>query len=154
MIDEFEERIDEIEQYEEELFREVIEAANYVSEHSMMHYGGRYDTTELLLNNEQAEKRLENSITDITHVKALLEKEIHELELKTMEIGSEPRYVEKTVEKAQESIEDLENEIQHIKQARERPPEEKTDQGYVEDKDTEAQTLADSIKYTPKREET
>mgnify|MGYP006873403665 FL=1 len=37
MIDEFEERIDEIEQYEEELFREVIEAANYVSEHSMMH---------------------------------------------------------------------------------------------------------------------
>jgi len=80
MIDEFKESIDQIEKYEQDLNREVIEAANYVSEHSMMHYGGRYETTELLLNNEQAESRLENSITDITHVKALLEKEIKEKE--------------------------------------------------------------------------
>lgn len=120
----------------------------------MMHYGGRYDTVDLLLNNEQAESRLEDSIRDIDHVKALLERQIQELEIKTFEVGSKPRYVEKAQEKAEDTLENLEDEIEHIKEARERPPEEETDQNYVEDKETVVKTVADRIDYTPTREET
>lgn len=154
MIEAFEEPIDELEQKEEELYRELIEAANYVSEHSMMHYGGRYETTELLLNNEQAEQRLEQSVQNIAEITDQMERNIQELELKTMEVGSSPRYVEKAMEEAENALEDFEGEIEHIREARESPPEEETDQSYVQDKDTEAQTLADRIDYTPTREQT
>ncbi len=154
MIEAFEEPLEDLEQKEEDLYRELVEAANYVSEHSMMHYGGRYETTELLLNNEQAEQRLEQSIQNIEEITDQMERNIQELELKTIQMGSSPRYVEKAMEEAEDALDDFEDEIEHIREARERPPEEEIDQSYVEDKDTEAQKLADRIEYTPTREET
>ena len=153
MIEAFEEMIEGLEQKEETLYREVLEAANYVSEHSMMHYEGRYDTTELFLDNEEAEKRLEHSIRNIEKTTEDLEENIQQLQAKTTEIGASPRYVEKAMEAAQDTVKDFEDEIEHIREARERPPEEETDQEYVEQKDTEAQTLADRIDYTPTREQ-
>lgn len=129
----------------------MIEAANYVAQHSMMHYGGRYETVDLVLTNEQAETRLENSIQTIEDVKEALEDQIHEIKATTMETGSSPNYVEKAYEEAENTLEDLEDEIELIKNARERPPEEETDQEYVTDKDTEAETLADRLDFTPTR---
>lgn len=131
----------------------MIEAANYVSEHSMMHYDGRYSTTELLLTNQEAERRLENTIQEIENVKQTLEGQIDELDIKMMEKGSSPKYVEKAQEKAEETIDDLEDEIEHIRNAREAPPEEEADQEYVEARETRAETMADRLDYTPKRKE-
>lgn len=142
-----------MEETEEELYREVLEAANYVSEHSMMHYDGRYQTTELVLTNRQAERRLDNTLQQIENIKQALEGRIDELDIKMIETGSSPQYVEKAQEKAEETIDDLENEIQHIREARESPPEEEADQEYVETRETRAETVADRLDYTPKREE-
>lgn len=131
----------------------MIEAANYISEHSMMHYDGRYQTTELLLTNQQAERRLEKTLQEIENIKQVLEGQIDELEVKMIETGASPRYVERAQEEAEETLDDLEDEIEHIKEARESPPEEDSDQEYVENRETRAETVAERLDYTPKREE-
>lgn len=119
----------------------------------MMHYSGRYETVDLVLTNQQAERRLENSIQNIEDVKEALEDQLHEIEVTMMEIGSRPNYVEKAYEEAEDTLDDLEDEIEHIKEAREEPPEETADDEYVTSKDTEAETVADRIDFTPRRYE-
>lgn len=142
-----------MEEKEENLYREVMEAANYVSQHSMMHYGGKYETVDLVLTNEEAERRLETSVKRIENVKKALEEEIHETEIATLEAGASPRYVEKAMEKAEETLDNLEDEIKHINQTREKPPEKDADTEYILEKETEAENLARDIEYTPKRSE-
>lgn len=118
-----------------------------------MHYDGRYSTTELLLTNREADRRLDNTLKEIENVKQTLEGQIDELDIKMIETGSSPKYVEKAQEKAEETIDDLEDEIEHIRNAREAPPEEEADQEYVKARETRAETLADRLDYTPKRKE-
>jgi len=120
----------------------------------MMHYSGRYETTDLFLTNEQAENRLDQSIQTLEQVKEQLQGKIWELEKATLEIGAKPRYVEKAKEQAKDTKDDMETEIEIIKEARENPPEQTADQQYIQNKEIEATTLAENIDFTPQRDKT
>ena len=144
---------DEVEEKEEDLYKEVVEAANYVSEHSMMHYDGSFQTTELFLENEELETRLQETIDSIDNIKRHLEGQIEELEQRTSNTDIMTSTVEETKQEAEQTLEQLEPEIQQIKKARERPPEQEADRGYIDQKGTEAKTLVENMDYTPTGEE-
>lgn len=120
----------------------------------MMHYSGRYETTDLFLTNEQAEERLDQSIQTLEQVKEGLQGKIWELEKAALEIGAKPRYVEKAKEQAEDTRDKMKTEIETIKEARENPPEQTADQQYIQNKEIEATSLAENIDFTPRREQT
>lgn len=160
-MEELREGLNSVTSGEHELYREVVEAANYASEHPGIHYGGMFETTELFLHDEdEIMDRLENSLETSEQIKEALEQDIErlrfDLEKYAEEEGEKPEdyhVFEDELNDAEQTLEQMQKELQHIQEMKENTPEENADGEYVEDKETEAATLADRIEYTPKREE-
>lgn len=160
-MEEFREELSSIDNREHELYREVVEAANYAAEHPGIHYGGNFETTELFLNDEEEIKsRLENSLETAEEIKEALDTGIEglrfDLEEYVEQEGEKPddyQVMEEELNDAERTLEEMEKELQHIREMKENSPEESADEGYVEEKETAAETLADRLNYTPKRRE-
>lgn len=147
---------------EHELYREVVEAANYAAEHPGLHYGGKFETTDLFVehwSDEEVLQRLEASLERAEELKENLDSDIIYLRFeieKYAEEGEKPddyRIIEEELNDAEQTLEEMEKELQHIQEMKESPPEEDADEEYVKGKETKAKTLADKIDYTPKRRE-
>ncbi len=141
-----------------ELFHETVAAANYASQHSGIHYGGSLETVDLMLEDEEASKRLEDTLERAECVLEDLKGKVKSLKVRLEEYEQvngtkHPEYqrTQQELNRAEEVTGLAENEIQHVTEMRESPPEQEADQEYVQEKESEVKGLAEQMEYTPRR---
>jgi hypothetical protein len=162
-VQDFREDLGDIENYRHELFRETVEAANYAAEHPGIHYGGRFETTELFLDHwgdEEIFQRFEASLEKAEELKQELEIGIEDLRFDLEEYTEEEgektddyHVFKEELNDAERTLEQMEKEIQHIQEMKEKTPEDRVDQDYVEEKENKVKNLVEGLDYTPKRRE-
>lgn len=141
-----------------ELFHETVAAANYASQHSGIHYGGSFETVDLMLEDEEASKRLEGTLERAECVLEDLKGKVKSLKVRLEEYEQvngtkHPEYqrTQQELNMAEEVTGLAENEIQHVTEMRENPPEQEADQEYVQEKESAVKGLAEQMDYTPTR---
>lgn len=162
-MQDFSEDLDEIETYRHDLYREAVEAANYAAAHPGIHYGGMFETGDIFVenfSNEEVIRRLEASLERAEELKGDLDDDIKTLRFDLEEYadqrGEEPddyQIMQEDLNEVERSLEEMQKELQHIREMKEKTPEEDADRDYVEEKETEAKSLAENLDYTPKRSE-
>jgi DNA repair exonuclease SbcCD ATPase subunit len=162
-VQDFREDLGDIENNRHKLYREAVEAANYAAEHPGIHYGGIFETTDLFLenfSNEEVLERLEASLERAEELKEDLERDIEDLRFDLEEYAEQKddkpddyRIILDDLNDAEATLENMQRELQHIKQMKQEPPEEEADREYVEEKESKVKKLVEGLDYTPKRSE-
>lgn len=141
-----------------ELFRQTVAAANYASQHSGIHYGGRFETVDLMLEDQEASIRLENTLERAEYVLDDLKDKMKSLKVRLEEYEQvngtkHPEYqrTDRQLDRTEELSGLAENELQHVREMRDDPPEKEADQEYVQEKESGVKGLAEQMDYTPKR---